>query len=57
MKEAGKMDYVERNYRNRIKISDLNTYHVSIKETDLWISALKNLKRETEHIVHDLRSP
>jgi ApbE superfamily uncharacterized protein (UPF0280 family) len=55
MKEAGKMDYVERNYRNRIKISDLNTYHVSIKETDLWISALKNLKRETEHIVHDLR--
>ena len=49
------MDYVERNYRNRVKISDLNTYHISIKETDLWISALKNLKPETEHIVHDLR--
>ena len=49
------MEYVERNYRNKIKISDLTTYHVSIKETDLWISARKNLKPETEHIVHDLR--
>ncbi|MGD9159212.1 MAG: UPF0280 family protein [Desulfobacteraceae bacterium] len=49
------MEYTERNYRNRIKTSDLKTFHVSIKETDLWVSADNDLKKETEDIVHDLR--
>ncbi len=49
------MEYVERNYRNKIKTSDLTTFHVSIKETDLWISAADDFKSETEKIVHDLR--
>lgn len=50
-----KVEYIERNYRNKIKISDLNTFHVSIKETDLWVSSTDDLKKETENIVHDLR--
>jgi ApbE superfamily uncharacterized protein (UPF0280 family) len=49
------MEYIERNYRNKIKISDLKSFHVSIKETDLWISATDDLTKETENIVHDLR--
>ena len=49
------MEYTDRNYRNRIKISDLKTFHVSIKETDLWVNAIGEFKRETEDIVHDLR--
>jgi ApbE superfamily uncharacterized protein (UPF0280 family) len=52
---SNEMEYIERNYRNKIKISDLKTFHVSIKETDLWISASVDLKKETEDIVHDLR--
>ena len=49
------MEYVERSYRNKIKISDLKTFNVSIKETDLWVSAADNLKKETEDLVHDIR--
>lgn len=49
------MEYRERNYRNKININDLKTFHVSIKETDLWVSASHDLKKEIEDIVHDLR--
>ncbi len=49
------MQYVERHYRNRVKVKDLTTFHVSVKETDLWVSAERDLKKETEDIVHDLR--
>ncbi|NLD39279.1 MAG: UPF0280 family protein [Desulfatiglans sp.] len=49
------MKYVERHYRNRVKVKDLTTFHVSVKETDLWVSAEQELVKETEGIVHDLR--
>jgi ApbE superfamily uncharacterized protein (UPF0280 family) len=49
------MEYIERYYRNKIKISDLKTFHVSIKETDLWISASDDFKKEAKDIVLDLR--
>ncbi len=49
------MRYVERHYRNRVKVKDLNTFHVSVKETDLWVSAEHDLAKETEDIVHGLR--
>lgn len=49
------MQYTERHYRNRVKVKELNTFQVSIKETDLWVSAERDLKKETEDIVHDLR--
>lgn len=49
------MEYTERNYRNKVTASELDTFHVSIKETDLWVSANSDLKKETEDIVFDLR--
>lgn len=49
------MEYIERKYRNKIKIKDLKIFHVSIKETDLWVSATGDFKKETEDIVYDLR--
>ena len=49
------MEYIERTYRNKIKINDLDTFHVAVKETDLWISACGIYKKETEDIVHNLR--
>lgn len=49
------MEYTERNYRNKVTARELNTFHVNIKETDLWISANSDLKKETEDIVFDLR--
>jgi ApbE superfamily uncharacterized protein (UPF0280 family) len=49
------MDYVERHYRNRVKVKDLTTFHVSVKETDLWVSAERDLTKETEDIVLDQR--
>jgi uncharacterized protein len=49
------MEYIERHYRNRVKVKDLNTFHVSVKETDLWVSAERDLKKETEDVVHGLR--
>ena len=49
------MEYKERTYRNKIKINDLDTFHVAVKETDLWISACGVYKKETEDIVHNLR--
>jgi ApbE superfamily uncharacterized protein (UPF0280 family) len=48
-------EYVKRDYRNRIKIEDLVSFNVSIKETDLRISADRDLKKETEDLVFDAR--
>lgn len=48
-------EYVIRDYRNRIKIKDLVPFNVSVKETDLWISADRDLKKETEDLVFDAR--
>ncbi|MCD6152306.1 MAG: UPF0280 family protein [Syntrophobacterales bacterium] len=36
------MEYRERTYRNRISKGNLTTFHVQVKETDLYISADKN---------------
>ena len=49
------MEYIERSYRSKIKINDLTAFHVLIKETDIWVSAIADFKNETENIVHDLR--
>lgn len=54
-KVACNVEYKERNYRNKIKIKDLATFHVLVKETDLWVSANGSYKKETEGIVHNLR--
>jgi len=48
-------EYKKRNYRDRIKVRDLVSFCVSIKETDLWISADRDLKKEAENLVHNIR--
>jgi uncharacterized protein len=45
----------ERTYRNLIRGDDLETFHVSVKETDLWVQAEKNLERETRELVFKYR--
>jgi uncharacterized protein len=47
--------YEERTYRNRVRASGLCTFHVLVKETDLWVSADSDLVHETRDLVFDLR--
>jgi ApbE superfamily uncharacterized protein (UPF0280 family) len=42
-------------YRRRIKCTDLISCHVSVKETDLWVSADRKLEKETRDLVFDYR--
>ena len=47
--------YRRRTYREDVLAKDLTTFHVAVKETDLWISAGKNLKKEARDLVFDCR--
>ena len=42
-------------YRKRIKSRDLVSFHVSVKETDLWVSADRNLEKDTRDLIFDYR--
>ena len=42
-------------YRRRIKSRDLVSCHVSVKETDLWVSADCKLEKETRDLVFNYR--
>jgi uncharacterized protein len=41
----------ERTYRRLIRDDDLVSFHVAVKETDLWVQAEKNLEREAREFV------
>jgi ApbE superfamily uncharacterized protein (UPF0280 family) len=47
--------YKERTYRERVHVSDLVSFHVAIKETDLKVSADVNLEKETMDLVFECR--
>ena len=47
--------YQKRTYRDRVRVKDLVTFHVVVKETDLWVSAGENLEKETRDLVLDCR--
>jgi ApbE superfamily uncharacterized protein (UPF0280 family) len=47
--------FTERHYRQRVKAADLVSFHVVIKETDLWVMADRNLEKETKDLVFDCR--
>ncbi len=49
------MAYEERDYRNRMETEDLVSFQVMVKETDLWISALKDLREEAYRHVREVR--
>jgi len=46
---------MERSYRQRVKAADLVSFHVAVKETDLWVMADRNLERETRDLVFECR--
>lgn len=48
-------EYRERTYRERVKASGLFSFQVTVKETDLWVSAGKELQQETKDLVLDAR--
>ena len=46
-----------RNYRNEIKDGSLVSFTVAVKETDLYIRAVRDLTREALAAIHEIRSP
>ncbi|KPK15857.1 MAG: thiamine biosynthesis protein ApbE [Nitrospira bacterium SG8_3] len=49
------MEYRERTYRRRARAKDLVSFHVAVKETDLWVSAERSLEDETRDLILDHR--
>jgi ApbE superfamily uncharacterized protein (UPF0280 family) len=47
--------YEVRTYRKRVIARDLVSFHVAIKETDLWVSANKSLEKETRDLILNYR--
>jgi ApbE superfamily uncharacterized protein (UPF0280 family) len=48
-------EYTERNYRKRVRSTDLVTFEVAVKETDLQVSAEKRFGKETKDLVFEAR--
>jgi uncharacterized protein len=44
-------EYTERAYRRTVKASDLVSFQVRVKETDLWVSTRERLEKETRDLV------
>ena len=53
--EVQMSDQKKETYRKRIKGRDLVSFHVSVKETDLWVSADRNLEKDTRDLIFDYR--
>jgi ApbE superfamily uncharacterized protein (UPF0280 family) len=51
----GLKEYTERLYRKRVRSSGLVTFEVAVKETDLQVSAEKDLEKETRDLVFSCR--
>lgn len=49
------IEYRERTYRRRARAKDLVSFHVAVKETDLWVSAERSLENETRDLILDHR--
>ncbi|MCP4682254.1 MAG: UPF0280 family protein [Desulfobacterales bacterium] len=45
----------EHDYRERVNSRDLTSFHVLVKETDLWISADSNLDKKARDLVFECR--
>jgi uncharacterized protein len=46
----------ERTYRQKVSTSDMTSFQVAVKETDLWVSADRNLVKETTDLVFEYRN-
>jgi ApbE superfamily uncharacterized protein (UPF0280 family) len=49
------IEYQARTYRKRARAKDLVSFHVAVKETDLWVSAERSLEDETRDLILDQR--
>jgi ApbE superfamily uncharacterized protein (UPF0280 family) len=47
---------MERTYRQQVKVADLVSFHITVKETDLWLSADRNLESEARGLIFDGRT-
>jgi ApbE superfamily uncharacterized protein (UPF0280 family) len=56
-KQVQPLDYRERTYRRRVRTRGLVSFQVQIKETDLWISADRDLTREARDLALACRHP
>lgn len=45
----------KRTYRNRVTAKGLVSFHLAVKETDLWVSADRRLEEETRDLIFDCR--
>ena len=48
-------EYRERTYRKQVKNRDLVSFNVVVKETDLWVSADKELAKEARNLIFEYR--
>ena len=48
-------EYKERTYRKRVTAKGLESFHVAVKETDLWVSSGRTLVAETRDLVFNFR--
>ena len=49
------VEYVDRTYRNKVKARNLISFHVVVKETDLWLAASHELVKETRDLILECR--
>lgn len=49
------MEGEKRSYRKRVRAGDLVSFHVAVKQTDLWVSAETDLEKEARDLVFDCR--
>jgi uncharacterized protein len=49
-------EYINRTYRNKILSSNLNSYHVTVRETDLLVTTNSNLEKQVHKSVIAQRS-
>ena len=45
----------ERTYRKKVVARDMTSFRVTVRETDLWVSADRNLEKETANLVFECR--
>ena len=55
VRRASMTEEGERTYRKRVITTDMVSFQVAIKETDLWVSADRRLEKETRDLVLDYR--
>lgn len=56
-KQGSPLDYRERTYRRRVRTRGLLSFQVQVKETDLWVSAVRDLTFEARNLVLACRHP